>query len=163
MVWISTGWQLGCNDSNHWWSGSLCHGLCYWSSKGVAQAYLSRYEDEYGIVQQKELPRPAVAHFLYDFLPLIDEHNKARQSALALEKKWLTKCSWTRILTTLLGMAIVDLQRWDRRKQHHNNLRAVDFAPMDKEAGDNDEILVDDFDIRRLCNLISKPLRSGAF
>jgi hypothetical protein len=127
------------------------------------QAYLSRYEDEYGIVQQKELPRPAVAHFLYEFLPLIDEHNKARQSALALEKKWLTKCPWTRILTTLLlGMAIVDLQRWDRRKRHHN-LGAVDFAPMDKEAGDNDEILVDDFDIRRLCNLISKPLRSGAF
>ena len=130
---------------------------------GLQKAYLSRYEDEYGIVQQKELPRPAVAHFLYDFLPLIDEHNKARQSELALEKKWLTKCSWTRILTTLLGMAIVDLQRWDRRKQHHNNLRAVDFAPMDKEAGDNDEILVDDFDIRRLCNLISKPLCSGAF
>jgi hypothetical protein len=60
-------------------------------------------------------------------------------------------------------MAIVDLQRWDRRKRHHNNLGAVNSAPMDKEADDNDEILVDDFDIRRLCNLISKPLRSGAF
>jgi hypothetical protein len=76
-----------------------------WSSRGVAymvsscgktvmheQSYVSRYEDEFGIVQEKELQRPPVAHFLYEFLPLIDEHNKAHQSALALEKKWLTKC-----------------------------------------------------------------------
>jgi hypothetical protein len=95
-----------------------------WSSTGVAymvsscgktvmheQSYVSRYEDEYGNVQEKELPRPGVAHFLYEFLPLIDKHNipVARQSALALEKKWLTKCPWTRILTTFLGMAVVDL------------------------------------------------------
>jgi hypothetical protein len=97
-----------------------------WSSKGVAymvsscgktvmheQSYVSRYEDEYVNVQEKELSRPAVAYFLYEFLPLIDEHNKARQSALALEKKWLTKCPSTRIQTTFLGMAVVDLQRWD--------------------------------------------------
>ena len=45
------------------------------------------------------------------FLPLIDKHNKARQNALALEKHWLTKNPWTRILTTFLGMAMVDLQR----------------------------------------------------
>ena len=63
-----------------------------WSSKGVAymvsscgktvrheQSYISRFEDEYGNVQEKELPRPAQAHMLYEFLPLIDEHNKARQ------------------------------------------------------------------------------------
>jgi hypothetical protein len=37
-------------------------------------------------VQEKELPRPTVAHMLYEFLPLIDEHNKSRQNALALEK-----------------------------------------------------------------------------
>ena len=54
-----------------------------------------------------------VAHMLYEFLPLIDEHNKARQNALAVEKHWLTKNCWTRILTTFLGMSVVDLQRWD--------------------------------------------------
>ena len=69
-----------------------------WSQKGVAYMvstsgttvrhstnYVLRFEDEYGNVVHKELPRPTVAHFLYDFLPLIDEHNKARQNFLALE------------------------------------------------------------------------------
>jgi hypothetical protein len=67
-----------------------------WSSKGGAymvsscrkivrheQSYISRFEDEYGNVQEKELPRPVQAHMLYEFLPLIDEHNKAGQNSLA--------------------------------------------------------------------------------
>ncbi len=51
---------------------------------------ISRFKDEYGNVQ-KELPHPSVAHMLYEFLPLIDEHNKARQNSLDIEKHWLTK------------------------------------------------------------------------
>jgi hypothetical protein len=87
-----------------------------WSSKGLAymvsscgktvmhvDPYIPRFEDEYGNVQEKELPRPTVAHMLHEFLPLIDEHNKARQNTLALEKHWLTKNCWTRILTTFFG------------------------------------------------------------
>jgi hypothetical protein len=58
-------------------------------------------------------------------------------------------------------MAIVDLQCRDRRKRHQQNLGAVDFVPMD---GDDDSVeVVDDFDIRHLCNLISRPLRSGTY
>ena len=69
-----------------------------WSQKGVAyiissqgttvmheQPYLSCYEDDFGNVQEKELPRPTVAHMLYEFLPLIDEHIKACQNSLALK------------------------------------------------------------------------------
>ena len=78
-----------------------------WSQKGVAYMvstsgttvrhstnYVSRFEDEYGNVVHKELPRPTVAHFLYEFLPLIDEHNKAMQIFLALGKCWITKDCW---------------------------------------------------------------------
>jgi hypothetical protein len=32
---------------------------------------------EFGHVQEKELPQPTVAHMLYEFSPLINEHNKA--------------------------------------------------------------------------------------
>ena len=39
--------------------------------------YTSRFEDDYGNVTEKDLPRPTVAHVLYKFLPLIDEHNKS--------------------------------------------------------------------------------------
>ena len=95
-----------------------------WSQKGVAymisscgttvmheHPYLSRYEDDFGNAQEKELPWPTVAHMLYEFLPLMDEHNKARQNALALEKCWLTKNCWVRLLTAFLGMAVIDLLR----------------------------------------------------
>ena len=82
-----------------------------WSSNGVAymvsscgetvrheQSYISWFEDEYGNVQERELPCPAQAHMLYEFLPLIDEHNKAQQNFLALEKCWMTKSSWNQSL-----------------------------------------------------------------
>ena len=48
---------------------------------------------------------------------LIDEHNKARQNILALELKWPTKCCWFRLITTFIGMAVVDVQQWDRNKR----------------------------------------------
>ena len=98
-----------------------------WSNRGVSyivsscgttipheQVYTSRFEDDYGNVTEKELPRPTVAHVLYEFLPLIDEHNKSRQNVLALERQWLTKNCWFRLLTTFIGMSLVDLHRWDR-------------------------------------------------
>ena len=79
------------------------------------KSYISKFEDKFGNVASKELARPAVAHVLFEFLPLIDEHNKARQAVLALEKCWPTKSGFFRVLTTATGMAIVDLQRWDRQ------------------------------------------------
>lgn len=142
-----------------------------WSSKGVAymvsscgktvrheQSYISRFEDEYGNVQEKELPRPAQAHMLYEFLPLIDEHNKARQNSLALEKCWMTKSCWNRIITTLLGMAVVDVQRWDRNKRHGYMMR-----PPSGFGDDDDDGVMDDFDIKTMANLIGRPLTDGRF
>ena len=98
-----------------------------WSNRGVSyivslcgtmipheKLYTSRFEDDYGNVTEKELPCPTVAHVLYEFLPLIDEHNKSRQNVLALERQWLTKNCWFRLLATFIGMSLVDLHRWDR-------------------------------------------------
>ncbi|KAL7549478.1 hypothetical protein ACHAWF_012745 [Thalassiosira exigua] len=135
-----------------------------WSNRGVAymvsscgktvrhsQNYTSRFEDDFGNVQVKELPRPTIAHFLYEFLPLIDEHNKARQNVLALEKSWLTKDCWFRLVTTFVGMAVVDLQRWDRNMRHHG--KSTHALCLDE--GD------EDFGIKKLANLIARPLRTG--
>ena len=113
------------------------------------QNYYSSFEDAFGNVGTKELARPAIAHMLYEFLPLIDEHNKARQSALALEKCWPTKSGWFRVLTTLVGMAAIDLLRWDGHVScgaKGSSLRAD---------------VMDDFDIIEMANLIAKPLRTG--
>jgi len=133
-----------------------------WSIKGISYIastcgktvrhsvnYQSSFEDAYGNVATKELARPAVAHMLYEFLPLIDEHNKARQSALALEKCWPTKSGWFRVITTLVGMAAVDLQRWDRN---------VSCGQSGHTLRDNG---MDDFDIIEMANLIARPLRTG--
>ena len=78
-----------------------------WSQKGVsyfvsscgstepsAVKYQSKFEDEWGNTNVREIDRPQLAHYLYEYLPLIDEHNKQRQSLLQLEKKWLTKYPW---------------------------------------------------------------------
>ena len=66
-----------------------------WSTNGVdymvsscdktvmhTDPYISHFEDKHGNVQENELPRPTVAHMIYEFLPLTDEHNKAQQNAL---------------------------------------------------------------------------------
>jgi hypothetical protein len=103
--------------------------------------YLTHFEDEFGNVNFKEIERPAVAHFLYEYLPLIDEHNKQRQSILNLERCWLTKDPWFRLLTTLLGMSVVDCHRWHRHvmymKRHKEGAEisprhARQFAEDDK-------------------------------
>lgn len=146
-----------------------------WSQKGIAymvsscgktvaheELYISRFEDEFGQVNSKQLPRPAIAHFVYEFLPLIDEHNKARQNGLALEKVWLTKNPWTRILITLLGMAVVDVMRWDRamRVKHVTGLEnLVDFVDDDED----DFMVVKDHGVIQIADLIGKPLRNGLF
>ena len=107
--------------------------------------YYSSFEDAYGNVQTKELARPAIAHMLYEFLPLIDEHNKARQSSLALEKVWPTKCGWVRLETSFAGISAVDMQRWDRHMSCRVDGRSLRLDGMD------------DFDI----HLIVRPLQTG--
>ena len=109
-----------------------------WSQRGVTyilstcgstapsdKMYTSYFEDEFGNVGCKEILRPRIASMLYDYLPLIDEHNKQRQSILGLERKWPTRHCWFRLLTTLVGMCIIDM--------HHlyRNLRTSQFQEMD--------------------------------
>ena len=49
--------------------------------------YHSKFSDEYDNKDTNAYPRPAIAHQVYHFLPLVDEFNKERQKNLALEKK----------------------------------------------------------------------------
>jgi hypothetical protein len=109
--------------------------------------YHSKFVDAFDNTTYKELPRPAVLHQTFHFLPLIDEANKERQSTLALEKKWLTKNCWTRVITSLVGESVVDMMRWDRHKRaglpiiFRNDLR--------------------DFDISEMADMIAKPVATG--
>ena len=112
--------------------------------------YRSNIVDDYGNVTFREIPRPCVAHFLFELLPLIDNHNKDRQSLLALEDCWPTKSPWFRLVTTLIGMSVVDLHRWDR------NRRSGGKGLLD--IGD-DEGNPSFLSVRSIANLVSKGLR----
>ena len=74
-------------------------------------SYESKYADHFDNTKFNELLRLAILHQLFHFLPLIDEANKERQNALALNKKILAKNCWTRLIMTLLGQSVLDSMR----------------------------------------------------
>ena len=108
--------------------------------------YLSHFEDGYGNTAWKEIDRPEIAHFLYEFLPLLDEHNKQRQNLLGLERCWLTKDIWFRLVTTLLGMSVVDFHRWHRNKLSNVSASAaIRNAQKRFQEGYADELRIKEF------------------
>jgi hypothetical protein len=64
------------------------------STKPAEKMYMSYFKDGCGNVGSKEISHPELAHLLYDYLPLIDEHNKLWQNILGLEHKWPTCNCW---------------------------------------------------------------------
>jgi hypothetical protein len=116
--------------------GKLMAILYAWSQRGVSYflstcgstapssiMYQSNFEDEFGNVDFKVLPCPQVCHFLYEYLPPIDEHNKQHQSVPRLEKKWPAKDCWFCLLVTLTGVCVIDMHRLYRQPQKcHNQL-----------------------------------------
>ena len=70
-----------------------------WRQKGVSyivstcrdtkprkMKFQSNLEDKWGRPMTHAVNQPYICHFLYQYLPLIDEHNKQQQSLLQLEK-----------------------------------------------------------------------------
>jgi hypothetical protein len=94
------------------------------------EKYMSAFEDDWGRIQYEMLEGPRIAHFLYEYLPLIDEHNKQRQNLLNLERKWCTKDCWFWLVTILVGMSVVDMHRWYRNKGFGKSARdgSYDFV-----------------------------------
>ncbi len=114
------------------------------------EPYQTHFTDDYGNITFKEIPRPSIAHFYFELCPLIDNHNKDRQSILRLEDCWPTKNPWFRLVTTMIGMSVVDLHRWDRNKR--TNGSASDWLHDDL---DRPEFLK----VRSMANLIGQGLR----
>jgi hypothetical protein len=148
-----------------------------WSQRGISyflstcgrtdphpQKYRSNFEDDFGVVTFKELNRPYIAHFLYEYLPLIDEHNKQRQNLLNLERSWLTKDCWMRLITTIVGMSVVDFQRcvknhlWEYRyrgEEDRAQNEDVDYSGRASMLEDDEEIRIKQFS-DKICKWLSK-------
>lgn len=126
------------------------------------EPYVSKFENEFGRPSFKHLRRPAVAHMLLEFLPLIDEHNKHRQHILSLERIWLTTNPWTRIQTSCLGMSVVDTMRWDRNcRDRHANKDAATLVEC-FEGTDGDEVIMD-LEVKEVSDFIGRPLVDGTW
>ena len=69
--------------------------------------YLSRFPDIYYNVYVRPVVLPHLIGRYFNVCNKIDNHNRMRQSALALEKYWVTQCVYFRLATTLiLGMGV---------------------------------------------------------
>ena len=101
--------------------------------------YRTHFTDYFGHVTFKEIPHPSIAHFYFELCPLIDNHNKDRQGILGLEDCWPTKSPWFWLVTTMIGMSVVDLHRWDWSKQSNVTV----FEWLD-ESNEQPEFLVGD-------------------
>ena len=75
------------------WPGSQLSYFVLSCGKTVrhVEPYVAKFTDRFDNTQSKELPRPAVIHTAYHFLPLVGKFNKDCQCALALEKCWPTR------------------------------------------------------------------------
>ena len=67
-----------------------------------------------------------------------------------MEDCWPTKSPWFRLVTTLIGMSVVDLHRWDRNKR--SNGKVFDWINADDERPDF-------LKVRTMANLIASGLK----
>ena len=79
--------------------------------------YEMKFTDTYGNVCVRFVDRPKVLSEFFNDSNIIDTHNMARQSELALEKKWVTHNPYFRIHTTIEAMNLTDVWYLAR---HHN-------------------------------------------
>ena len=80
-------------------------------------------------MRTREINQPEIAHFLFQYLPLIDKHNKQRQSILNLEKSWPTQ-SADQCLTCMAAKMPKSARGLDdssRATQCHQGL-SIDFG-----------------------------------
>ena len=59
--------------------------------------YLSKYHDQFTNVAIHPVSHPLIMSKLFGSVNEVDCHNKSKQSYLALNKFWVTQCSWLRL------------------------------------------------------------------
>ena len=79
---------------------------------GITEAgdpYLSRFPDIFSNISVYPVVRPHLLGRYFNYCNNIDNHNRIRQSDLALDKYWVTQSGYFRLTTTgALGVGITD-------------------------------------------------------
>jgi hypothetical protein len=80
---------------------------------------------------EKTVRRPLQVEHLFKYFSVIDVHDHYRQGSLRLEKAWVTKKWWHRIVCTILGMSVTDAflaYRYEYHGDAYNNSKELDFT-----------------------------------
>ena len=81
------------------------------------EPYEMKYTDSFGNVCTRKVERPDVLSKFFKDSNKLDAHNHARQDCLGLEKDWVTQDCYFRLVTTLIGINVVDT--WKLAEYHH--------------------------------------------
>jgi hypothetical protein len=94
--------------------------------------YVAKWIDENCNQCHCHVPRPSVIATYFKYSNIVDVTNQQRQKELRLEKCWITHDGIFRIITTLIGMTVVDswwaYQHHTRENHRHNNIKLLDFC-----------------------------------
>ena len=110
--------------------------LCFVATKDAGMTklgdpYNAKFPDQYGNVKVREVDRPAIVSTYFQVSNKVDRHNHVRQYLLKLEKLWVTENPWFRIVTTIIGMTVVDAWLLVNHQSKNTDLKKfgiVDFA-----------------------------------
>ena len=98
------------------------------------EQYLAHYKDDNLNTHERKIPRPNIAFQYYQSCNVIDKLNQSRQAELKLEKIWVSRCGYFRIVTTIFGICVVDC--WKAYTFHchpantHSRLPLIPFVNM---------------------------------
>jgi len=88
----------------------VCHFIGTWNAGSTTpgEPYKSKWPDEFGNLQSRDVLRPDCISRYFNSSNVIDVDNSLRQNELALEQHWRTLNPWFRIDTTIIGITVTD-------------------------------------------------------
>ena len=91
--------------------------------------YLSKYPEQFTYVSIRPIACPLLMYKFFGSVNEGDSYNKSRQSYLALEKFWVTQCSWLCLCTTVaIGMKITNCWKlfcYGVKRYHYNKFIGI--------------------------------------
>ena len=98
-------------------TSSVCSFISTCGVATAGQPHTASYAAGGGKVQKAPVYRPKVIEQYYEHCTMIDDHNKYRQSHLAVELSWPTSDCWFRLLCTTAGVCVTDMYLVVRQQQ----------------------------------------------
>ena len=113
---------------------SVCFFLGTWNAGTTTPGdpYIAKWPDIFGNLKYRPVLRPDIISIFFKISNMIDSGNQLRQNELELERLWLTKDPWFRIICTIFGVTVTDAFRAVKHQAPEcaqmDNITIKDFA-----------------------------------